>query len=276
MLVEYLIAVLKHNPQPSRARAVTVSSSVLLEPKFRSSPYNMSVPPLDRKCFLPLSDINLPSAFTLHPNSANPCHDLVALYRPLSDAEISANEPHVPAFLQARMAQQAAKEKADSFLPSMVKGKQKESNTKQKMRVGLWRAFSGVHVWDVEVTGNAILALAWSLDGMSSWLLRQCRMTIFNSRIGLYLSLLTRVSYGDTDDEPGLRLVHLSVQDGSLVHMVPLNVAPGTAAGVDTLDMEWCESDLGWPTDAVSVGSGVPGDASAKSPITENRKVLPG
>lgn len=126
---------------------------------------SMSNPSLDRKCFLPLSDINLPSSFTLHPKSANPCHDLVALYRPLSDAEATANEPHVPAFLQARMAQQAAKEKADSFLPSMVKGKQKEDNSKQKMRIGLWRAFSGVHVWDVDITGNAILGLAWSLDG---------------------------------------------------------------------------------------------------------------
>jgi hypothetical protein len=212
----------------------------------------MSNPAPDRKCFLPLSDINLPSAFTLHPKSANPCHDLVALYRPLSDAEISANEPHVPAFLQARMAQQAAKEKADSFLPSMVKGKQKEDSTKQKMRVGLWRAFSGVHVWDVDITGNAILAMAWSLDGTFPWLSRQYRMTIFISRVGLYLSLVTRVSYSDTDGEPGLKLIHLSVQDGSLVHMVPLQIAPGKAAELDALDMEWCESGAEWPIDAVS------------------------
>lgn len=126
----------------------------------------MSEYSLDRKCFLPVADINLSSAYALHRKSANPCHDLVALYRPLSVAEIKANQPHVPSFLQARMAQQAAKEKVDSFLPSMVKGKQKEDDTEQKMRITLYRAISGVHVWDVDVTGNAVLALAWSLNGM--------------------------------------------------------------------------------------------------------------
>ena len=120
----------------------------------------------DRKSFLPLSEISLSSAHTLHPKSVNPCYDLVALFRPLTVAEITANQPHVPPFLRARMAQQAAKEKLDSFLPSMVKGKQREDHPEQKMRVGLWRAISGVHVWDVDVAGNSIVDMAWSLDGM--------------------------------------------------------------------------------------------------------------
>jgi hypothetical protein len=120
---------------------------------------------LDRNSFLPLSDIALPSTYTLHPKSVNPCHDLVALYRPLSTAEVSANQPHVPPFLRARMAQQAAKEKANSLMPSMVKGKQKEENTEQKLRIGLWRASSGRHVWDADVVGSMLLAMAWSLDG---------------------------------------------------------------------------------------------------------------
>ena len=121
---------------------------------------------LNRKSFLPLSEISLSSAHTLHSKSVNPCHDLVALFRPLTLAEIDANQPHVPPFLRARMAQQAAKEKLDSFLPSMAKGKQREDHPEQKMRIGLWRAISGVHIWDVDVAGNCVVAMAWSLDGM--------------------------------------------------------------------------------------------------------------
>ncbi|KAJ9105236.1 hypothetical protein QFC21_001601 [Naganishia friedmannii] len=186
---------------------------------------------LDRNSFLPLSDIALPSTYTLHPKSVNPCHDLVALYRPLSIAEITANQPHVPPFLRARMAQQAAKEKANSLMPSMVNGKQKEENTEQKIRIGLWRASSGRHVWDADVVGSALLAMAWSLDG-------------------LYLSVLIKLLYSNPSEEFGLKLLHLSVQDGSLVHNVPLVVSPSKIADLSVVDMEWCESTAKWPQDA--------------------------
>lgn len=77
-------------------------------------------------------------------------------------------------------------------------------------------------------------------------------MTIFNSSTGLYLSLIIRVSYSGSQDEPGLNLIHLSVQDGSLVHTVPLPAGSSKVAELDALDMEWCESGAEWPKDAVS------------------------
>lgn len=73
------------------------------------------------------------------------------------------------------MAQQAAKEKLDSFLPSMVKGKQREDHPEQRMRIGLWRAISGVHVWDADVAGSSIIDMAWSLDGMHLWNFSYCQ-----------------------------------------------------------------------------------------------------
>ena len=63
-----------------------------------------------------------------------------------------------------------------------------------------------------------------------------------------------RVSHRDTEGGiSNLRLIHLSVQDGSLVHTVPLDVDAATAKEIKSLDMEWCESNAEWPKDAVSV-----------------------
>ncbi|KAJ9120779.1 hypothetical protein QFC22_002712 [Naganishia vaughanmartiniae] len=131
------------------------------------------------------------------------------------------------------MAQQAAKEKANSFMPSMVKGKQKEESTEQKIRIGLWRASSGRHVWDADVAGSVLLSMAWSLDG-------------------LYLSVIVEFTYNDLSEELGLKLLHLSVQDGSLVHDVPLVVDASRITNLGKLDMDWCESGAEWPQDAVS------------------------
>jgi hypothetical protein len=69
---------------------------------------------------------------------------------------------------------------------------------------------------------------------------------------GLYLSVIIRVGYSDPPDEIGLRLLHLSVQDGSLVHDVPLVIEPSRSANLSEVDMEWCESLAEWPEDAVS------------------------
>ncbi|KAJ9108134.1 hypothetical protein QFC19_002601 [Naganishia cerealis] len=129
------------------------------------------------------------------------------------------------------MAQQAAKDRANSLMPSMVKGKQKEENMEQKIRIGLWRASSGRHVWDVDVVGSALLAMAWSLDG-------------------LYLSVIIRVPYSDPPEEAGLKLLHLSVQDGSLAYAVPLGIESNRIVDISQLDIEWCESTAQWPQDA--------------------------
>jgi hypothetical protein len=77
-------------------------------------------------------------------------------------------------------------------------------------------------------------------------------MTLIKGAVGLYLSLVMRVSHSDSEDEPSLRLIHLSVQDGSLIHTVPLAVDAATCKGIKSLDMEWCESNAEWPKDAVS------------------------
>lgn len=73
-----------------------------------------------------------------------------------------------------------------------------------------------------------------------------------HGHIGLYLSLVMRVFPSETEDGTTLRLIHLSVQDGALVHTVPLPVDAATAKGIESLDMEWCESNAEWPKDAVS------------------------
>ena len=64
--------------------------------------------------------------------------------------------------------------------------------------------------------------------------------------------MILRVAQSDAETS-SLRLIHLSVQDGSLVHTVPLAVDAATANEIVSLDMEWCESKAEWPKDAVSL-----------------------
>ncbi|WVR07625.1 hypothetical protein IAU60_004667 [Kwoniella sp. DSM 27419] len=91
--------------------------------------------------FTPLSTIALPSRHFLHPQSCNPCMDLIALLSP----------PFTP-----------VAQPINRF--ALHKGKGKDTAGEQRTKVSLWRT-GGSRVWEVEVIGR-IRGMAWSEDGL--------------------------------------------------------------------------------------------------------------